>query len=369
MGKNTHQAAPTREKVEPRASILIESMRDIGYSLQTAVSDIIDNSITAGAENIELLADTTSESPAIGILDDGSGMSKDQLIEAMRPGSQSPLDTRSEKDLGRFGLGLKTASFSQCRRLTVLTRKSGTVSCAVWDLDVVAETDEWYVVLPDDFTDIPWAEKLKKDGTLVVWQKLDRLVDSRNDSDRSDLVSAIDETATHLQLVFHRFLKGEKGLEQVRISLNSGPLEPFDPFHSGHPATIRGPVERSQLGNREILIQPFTLPHHKKVTKEEWEHYARPEGYTKNQGFYLYRGKRLIIHGTWFRLAPQTELTKLARVRIDIPNGMDAEWKIDVKKASAQPPPSVREHLRKLVQRIGAVSKRVYEGRGQKQVS
>jgi hypothetical protein len=360
---------PQRQTIAPRASVLIESMRDIGYSLQTAVSDVVDNSITARAKNIELLADTTSDTPAIGILDDGSGMSKDELIEAMRPGSRSPLEERDADDLGRFGLGLKTASFSQCRRLTVLTRKDGITSCAVWDLDVIAETDEWFVELPVNFSDIPWNADLGVQGTLVVWQKLDRLVDVGNELDRRQLVHQIDETATHLELVFHRFLAGEQGLKKTSIFLNGRKLVPFDPFHSRHPATTFGPEEVFRLGVREMRIQAITLPHHKKVTTEEWNRYAGPEGYIKNQGFYLYRQKRLIIHGTWFNLARQTELTKLARVRIDIPNGMDSDWKIDVKKASAQPPRPVRDRLRRIIEVIGAGSKRAYTTRGQRLVT
>ena len=369
MTANALKALPKRERVAPRASILIESMRDIGYSLQTAVSDIIDNSITAGARNIELLADTSSDFPAIGILDDGSGMSDSELLEAMRPGTQSPLENRTKHDLGRFGLGLKTASFSQCRRLTVLTRKAGVVSCATWDLDIVAETDKWYVELPDNTTLLPWAEKLQNDGTLVIWQVLDRLVDPQNAADRSNLVRQLDETASHIELVFHRFLSGEPGLGRISISLNGRKLEPFDPFHSKHPATQLGSEDVFRIGKYEISIQPVTLPHHTKVNTAEWKRHGGKEGYIKNQGFYLYREKRLIIHGTWFNLAQQSELTKLARVRIDIPNGMDAEWKIDVKKASAQPPALVRNHLRKLVENLGAASKRTYTFRGKKLTS
>lgn len=358
-----------REKVAPRPSVLIESMRDIGYSLQTAVSDVIDNSITAGAGEIEFLADTTSDVPAIGILDDGSGMSEDELMEAMRPGSHSPLEERPTHDLGRFGLGLKTASFSQCRRLTVLTQKNGITSCATWDLDVVAATDEWYIEIPESTAGIPWADRLRYDGTLVIWQELDRLVDPKNNTDRTNLVRQIDDTASHLELVFHRFLAGERGLKRVVMSLNGRKLEAFDPFNSRHPATIFGPEDVFRLGEHEIRIQPVTLPHHKKVTAEEWNRYAGPEGYIKNQGFYLYREKRLIIHGTWFNLARQSELTKLARVRIDMPNGMDGDWKIDVKKASAQPPGPVRDRLRRIIEVIGAGSKRVYTSRGHKFVS
>lgn len=360
---------PQRVIVAPKASVLVESLRDIGYSLQTAIADIIDNSITAGAKDIELLSDTDSEMPAIGLLDDGHGMSNEELLEAMRPGSMSPLSKRPDYDLGRFGLGLKTASFSQCRRLTVLTRNNDITSCAVWDLDVVAEVDDWVVEFPEEYRDIPWAERLGHSGTLVVWQKLDRLVDTKNGGNRKNLVRQIDEAATHLELVYHRFLSGETGLKKIHMALNGRDLEPYDPFHSKHPATVFGPEDVFRMGGREMRIQPVTLPHHQKVSNAEWKKYAGHEGYIRNQGFYVYRGKRLIIHGTWFNLARQTELTKLARVRIDMPNNMDAEWKIDVKKASAQPPALVRERLRRIIDVIGAGSKRIYTSRGRKLTS
>lgn len=369
MASENLKAAGRRKKVAPRASVLIESMRSIGYSLKTAIADVVDNSITAGASKIELLADTTSEVPAIGVLDNGCGMSESELLEAMRPGSRSPLEQRSSHDLGRFGLGLKTASFSQCRKLTLLTRRAGITSCAVWDLNIVEETDEWFVEFPETTTSIPWVDRLVEDGTLVVWQDLDRLVDPKNTEDRKNLVRQVDEAASHLELIFHRFLAGESGLKRVSMSLNGRELEPLDPFHSRHPATYLGELEVFRLGDGEIQIQPVTLPHHQKVTPEEWNRYALPEGYIKNQGFYVYRGKRLIIHGTWFNLARQTELTKLARVRIDMPNGMDAEWKIDVKKASAQLPEPVRDRLRRVIDVIGAGSKRAYTTRGKKLVS
>ena len=353
------------EEVPPRASVLIESLRDIGYSLQTAIADVIDNSLTAGARRIELLAETHVESPTIGILDDGKGMTSSELLEAMRPGSRSPLEVRSETDLGRFGLGLKTASFSQCRRLTVLTSRDGVMSAATWDLDTVASRDRWVVELPDSPDRIPWSERLVCDGTLIVWEKLDRLVGPDGQGDRREFIRQLDETATHLEFVFHRFLSGSENREgRVRIFLNGRALEPFDPFHSHHPATQHHQEETFLLDGKEIRIRPVTLPHHDKVSQEDWKRYAGPEGYVKNQGFYLYRNRRLIVHGTWFRLARQGELTKLSRVLIDMPNDLDADWKIDVKKASAQPPGPVREKLRRIVERIGIPSRRTYTARG-----
>lgn len=349
----------------PRASALIESMRDIGYTLGSALADVIDNSITAGATVISMLADTAGDNPRFGIVDNGRGMTYAQLLNAMRPGASSPLAERKSDDLGRFGLGMKTASFSQCRRLTVVSRHTGNVSAARWDLDYVSKVDEWLVQIPEDPLGIPWADKLESDGTLILWEKLDRLVGGETTREgHAHLVGRIDEAIDHLELVFHRYLTGEKGTKRVAMSLNGRPLVAFDPFHSSHPATIAGPVERIRVKGEEVVVQAFTLPHHKKVAPDAWDKYAGRAGYTRNQGFYLYRGRRLIIFGTWFGLARQLELTKLARVRIDMPNDLDSDWKIDVRKSTASPPRRVRERLRRIIDAIGAGSKRVYTSRG-----
>src|SRR5690606_11033123 len=195
-----------RADATPHAAALIEGLRDLGYSLETAISDIIDNSITAGATRVEIITETSSGNPRIAILDNGEGMSEDELVAAMRPGSRNPLATRDEPDLGRFGLGLKSASFSQCRRLTVVSRKGGRTSTAVWDLDDVAERNEWAVQLPDDASAIPEVDKLGESGTLVLWQKLDRLTGgfTHNAAKRAEVINQrIAETERHLRLVYH----------------------------------------------------------------------------------------------------------------------------------------------------------------------
>lgn len=357
-----------RADATPHATALIEGLRDIGYSLETAISDIIDNSITAGAHRIHIVTETYSDEPYIAIIDDGEGMSEEELIAAMRPGSRNPLATRDEPDLGRFGLGLKSASFSQCRRLTVVSRRSGRTSAAIWDLDDVAERNEWAVQLPDHFDFIPSIDTLGEKGTLVLWQKLDRLTDgySHNAAKRAEVINQrIAETERHLRLVFHRFMEDAKPL---RILLNARLLRPLDPFARKNPATISDPEEKLTLLRGDVEIQSFTIPHHKQMSKADWEDIGGPEGHLKSQGFYLYRGKRLILHGTWFGLCRQSELTKLSRVRVDIPNSMDADWKIDVKKSSAQLPAVVRDRLKRVIERILAGSKRTYSKRGQKLV-
>lgn len=357
-----------RADATPHASALIEGLRDIGYSLETAISDIIDNSITAKARRIQIITETYSDEPYIAIVDDGKGMTEDELVTAMRPGSQNPLIARDEPDLGRFGLGLKSASFSQCRRLTVVSNKTGKTCAAIWDLDDVAKTNEWIVQLPDDIAGIPAISHLGTTGTLVLWQKLDRLIGgfSHNAVKRAEVINRrIAETERHLRLVFHRFMEEAKPL---RILLNGRILQPLDPFARKSSATITDPEERLKLAHGDVEIQSFTLPHHKQMSKQDWENIGGSEGHLKSQGFYLYRGKRLILYGTWFGLCRQSELTKLSRVRIDIPNSMDADWKIDVKKSSAQLPPIVRDRLKKVIERIQIGSKRTYTKRGQKLV-
>ena len=343
----------------------MESLRDIGYSLPTAVSDVIDNSLTAGARKIELHAETHAEVPVMGILDDGIGMTEAELLEAMRPGSQSPLEDRTARDLGRFGLGLKTASFSQCRRLTVVTRRAGVTSCAVWDWIRSRRGTVGLSSFPGVSRRFRGPTASRRPALSSSGKSSTASWDPDGQRARGDLVRQLDETASHVEFVFHRFLSGRENREgRVQISLNGRELTPFDPFHSHHPATQHHQEETFALAGGEIRIRPVTLPHHDKVSKADWTRYGGQEGYVKNQGFYLYRNRRLIVHGTWFGLAKQLELTKLCRVRIDMPSSLDSEWKIDVKKASAQPPPQVRERLRRIIDQIGVPSKRTYRQRG-----
>ncbi|TNJ39463.1 ATP-binding protein [Phaeobacter sp. B1627] len=354
----------------PYAASLIEGMRDFGYTLETAMADVIDNSVTAKATKVEILAETATDEPWIAIVDNGTGMTEPELIEAMRPGTKNPLQEREGHDLGRFGLGLKSASFSQCRQLTVISRKDGQTSAATWELDKVAESNDWRVDLEDDLTDIPAADRLPNAGTIVLWRKLDRLsTNFRNDVAKrsAEINKAISGAERHLRLCFHRYMEGSK--PALRILLNDRKLLPIDPFATDHPATQTDPEDILPLLNGEVVTQCFTLPHHKKMSKTAWEDLGGPEGHLRSQGFYIYRERRLIIAGSWLGLARQTELTKLARVRVDIPNTMDSDWKIDVRKASAQMPPVVRERLRKIVERLQGTSKRTYQRRGRKLVS
>lgn len=370
MGDVTKLRPKTRDvDATPYAASLIEGHRDFGYNLETALADIIDNAITAGARNVQLIADTVADEPWFALADDGSGMPETELIEAMRLGSKNPTDERKAEDLGRFGLGLKSASFSQCRSLTVLTRQDGRTSCARWDLDRVAKRNDWSLELIDSPELVTGHDLLTETGTVVIWEKLDRLSGgyTHDRAKRAEhMNSELSRAERHLRLVFHRFLESAK--PRVKLSLNGRPLKPIDPMATSHPATQKDPEEVLRLRQGDILIRCHTLPHHKRMSREEWEETGGPEGHLKSQGLYVYRENRLIIAGGWLGLARQTELTKLCRIAVDIPNTMDAEWKIDVKKASAQLPPVVRERLKKVVERFVGTSKRTYRSRGQKLV-
>lgn len=356
-------------RTQPSAAALIESMRDIGYTFESALADIIDNAITARASQLDIRLEGATAEPSISVLDNGLGMSREQLLQAMRPGSQNPLASRGHHDLGRFGLGMKTASFSQCRKLTVISRKNGVTSGACWDLDYVAANDEWLlrVLSEEELHHLPPHLLPGESGTVVLWENLDRLRESTGKTALKDhLYERIEHAEKHLSLVFHRFLSGEPPFPRITININGGSISPFDPFNSRHAATTHLREEEILLEGQSIRVQPFVLPHHKKTTAADWEKYGGDAGYLKNQGFYVYRAGRLIIHGTWFRLAKQSELTKLARVRIDMPNGLDHLWKIDVKKASAQPPLVVRERLKRIIDEISGASNRVYTSRGRR---
>lgn len=354
----------------PSAASLSASMRDLGYSLETAVADLIDNSISADARNISIFCDTSRSSPVLVIADDGRGMSEDEVIEAMRHGSTSPRKKRGPKDLGRFGLGLKTASFSQCRSFTVASAKDGARSGAEWNLTQIEKEDDWYISVLDaaDLETQPFIETLGEHGTLVIWRELDRLFEDETGSRRDEIVNEkLSVVERHLALVFHRFLAGEvKGRRKLSISINGHRVEPFDPFCQRNAATQVLPDETVWVDDVAVSMQPYILPHHSRLTASEYDFYQDRSDFISNQGAYVYRNGRLMAWGDWFRLVPKGEATKLARVQIDFPNSLDEAWTIDIKKSRARPPHAVRERLRQIVSKITARSVTVHRGRGQR---
>ncbi len=294
----------TQVELLPKASSLIESLRDIGYSFESAVADIIDNSITAKATKIEIFFDFINKNFILAIIDNGIGMSKEELIEAMRTGGKNPLDSREKEDLGRFGLGLKTASFSQCRKLTLISSQKNVKNATRWDLDFIAKEDSWSLQILDekeiDF--IYKIEKLRDNGTLVLWENCDRVIDNSIEKLTEDIIyEKVEYLQKHLELVFHRFLKGKNHID---IFINGYKLKPFDPFFTSHLATQELSEETVILNGERVKIKPYILPHYTKVSAKDYEYYGGVGGYLKNQGFMYIGNRRLLNPGTWVRLIP-----------------------------------------------------------------
>jgi len=361
---------PKQHSLPPSAASLTASMRDLGYSLETAVADLVDNSISAGAGKVDVICDVNSKDPSLAVIDDGSGMDEDEILAAMRHGSAKPSEQRSPDDLGRFGLGLKTASFSQCRRLTLVSRKGHKVGGAEWNLDLVDSKDDWIISILDaaEASDTPFFDEIPEEGTAVVWRNLDRLSEGETGHKRDEIVNEkLAVLERHLALVFHRFLAGEvKRRRKLTITINGHPVDPFDPFCRKNPATQMLPEEVVRVGGVKVRMQPYILPHHSKLTAQEYDFYQDRSDFLSNQGAYIYRNGRLMAWGDWFRLVPKGEATKLARVQIDFPSSLDQGWTIDIKKSKATPPYQVRERLRQIVSRITGRSKTVHSGRGKK---
>jgi hypothetical protein len=357
--------------VPPSASALVASLRGVGYSLETAVADLLDNCISADAKNVQIQWDWNHGQPMACILDDGHGMDENRLVEAMRFGGIGPDAQRDEGDLGRFGLGLKTASFSQCRQLTAISKSKGKISAFTWDIDRIRPSGSgWDLIEGDEKFEGDLSKQLKavRAGTLIVWRKIDfgRKTDR---PDHATFMADLERLDRHLGMVFHRFIQGDA--RKLSIRINGKQIESWDPFLEKHEATIRNPEQPIPGPGGRILVRGFVLPHRDRFRNTmDFEKAGGPEGWTAQQGFYVYRQKRLLSAGGWLGLGgsrtwTRDESSRLARMRVDIPNSADHEWRIDIRKAIARPPDAIRKRLQGLADDIRRKAREVFVHRGQ----
>ena len=352
---------------QPEPSALVESLRAFGYSLQTAIADLVDNSIAAKAKNVWIHFEWDGSKSYITIKDDGEGMTEKDLISAMRPGSQSPLEERSPKDLGRFGLGLKTASFSQCRRLTVISKvKNGNTEQRCWDLDYVKKTKEWRLLKTIEPEPLAFLnETIAIQGTVVFWQKMDRISGNYSaDDDKAykRFLEGASKVKQHLEMVFHRYLDRPSAF---KIWMNGHPLKAWDPFMKGEIATRELPPEKLMCDGKELTVTPYVLPHQSKISTEAHRNASGPHGWNAQQGFYVYRNERLLVGGDWLGLGFQKEEHyKLARIQVDLPNSMDGEWQIDVKKSRAKLPGNLKGDFKRIASLTRNEAVEIYRHRG-----
>ena len=352
----------SRIDLNPSAGVVIESLRSIGYTLETAIADIIDNSISAGASKIQIMHRWLDGGESwVAIADDGMGMSELELHEAMKLGCHI---SNTEDSLGRFGFGLKTASISQCRRLTVITVCRGDMCACVWDIEAAMSNNCWdaimlrrEAILSDVFLrDV--CEKsgiaAHKDGTVIIWQNIDAEYNNSHDN----FVEAFSCVRRHLSLTFHRFLIREGRNAAIKIIINGLPLQPVYPFGPDNNIN-RLALDSDSISNNghAVNFYPYILPRSDNyIDPAEYNSYAGEDGYVQSQGFYVYRNRRLIQHGTWFKLLRKSEKTQLLRIQVDFPSELDSQWGVNIMKSQITPPKEVKDSIKNLLVRCTHVA-------------
>jgi hypothetical protein len=344
-------------QVDPRPSEIVKSLRGLGYRPATAIADLIDNSLSAGATVVQVEFLWHESNPTVRVTDNGRGMTSPELIEAMRFG-RDPAATRSADDLGRFGLGLKTASLSQARVLTVCSKSASHAAATFrWDIDHIEACDDWDLQngaalgsesLLDGIVALP-------SGTIVLWENMDSLL-AATDRSIDSLFEVAEAVSKHVGMVFHRFLVDNR----VMITVNSSEVRAWDPFMSEHPdCMVSGPeVLQESGGDHEIVVTGYVLPPRSRLSEDEYERSAGPGGWIVQEGFYVYRAERLVVAGGWLgigRAGKPWRLDRsfaLARISIDITNSVDLDWGIDVRKSIASPPAAFHRSLRQLAEEI-----------------
>lgn len=364
------------EEVPPDPAATIESLRSLGYSLDSAVADLVDNSIAARIDSAPVNVDVTmywaGGASWLAVADDGRGMTEDGLRRAMRIGSWDPQAERGAHDLGRFGFGLKTASFSQCRELTVATRTAGDHELLIrsWDLDHVRSTGKWELraSAPPGAEEILDRLQPPSSGTVVLWRRLTSLVEpgARPDDGvaRRNFNDQIAALEAHLGMTFGRYLARQH--EGLTLLLNGQQVRPWDPFLTTFSWTQPLPKETPRIHGHPMVVQPYVLPYPGKLTAEEEARAAGPMGWNAQQGFYIYRKDRLIAAGTWLGLKGlnQADAYKLARISVDVPVSLDAEWSLNITKGTVQPPAVIRQDLARIAIQTRTRARAVLRSRG-----
>lgn len=358
-------------EVLPSARRLVGSLRDIGYETAEAVADLIDNSIAAEASRVDLKLEFDGARSWLRIADDGIGMNGTTITEAMKYGSDREY---ADDDLGKFGLGLKTASMSQCRRLSVASRTSKTVArieARQLDLDYVERTDSWRVlILGVDQRPAALVDPLKRHrGTVVMWEDLDRILNYKNPGSewaRNKLLGLAEQLDQHLGMVFHRFLSGKVlRRKKLTITINGTIVEPWDPFAIDEKYTEALKPHDLEIhtpnGSGIVRLEPYVLPPRDRFSSEAAHRRAAgPNNWNRQQGFYIYRANRLIQSGGWSRMRTQDEHTKLARIGMYFTPELDHAFGINVAKMRVNLPAELKDEIKDFVDATAKKADRIY---------
>jgi hypothetical protein len=332
------------EIVNPDPGRLIEGLRDTGYNFNTAIADIVDNSIVAEAEMVEITVQLDFDGNVIvNIIDNGYGMNQNELLDAMKYGSKAKKNANS---LSKFGLGLKTGSTAFCRRFSVISRDKSMPDFiqATWDLDTVVQESQWRLEIGASSNyEKSLIEKITEDGsgTMVMWEKVDRLIKSYDKPTGKAAQRAISNIVTslkeHLSMTFQRFLDHtDKRCQNINMVVNGEPIKAWDPFQEKNTATLilgdEDVVVDMEEHSASFKVRSFLLPRKEEFTSEKDFQEAKIR--TDNQGIYVYRENRMICGPDWFNIFSKEPHQNLLRVEFSFNNDLDDAFHVDIKKST-----------------------------------
>lgn len=274
----------------PNPYKLLESLRSTGYDNYNAIADVTDNSVDAEANNIIINIFTLKNEIVIYIADDGIGMDYNTLDQALKLGSDTIKDF--ETDLGRFGMGLSTASLSLCKRTEVITKKNGTYYKSFTDLDIIKKENKFVKYLDEaDKSDIElfkeYTPKKAESGTLVMLTKCDRI-------QNPNITNFSNRLKKHFGRIYRKFIEAGKN-----IIINGEKISAIDPLMLNHPNTRifsedSYPIKIMKndiLYEDSIKIKMVILPDFGTTGN-------RDAGINSlNQGFYVMRNERELFDG------------------------------------------------------------------------
>jgi hypothetical protein len=335
------------ELIPPKASALLESLRSFGYSLIDSIADLIDNSIVAKATEINVDFIWQGRESKILIADNGFGLNYEDLKNAMSLGVNGPSAARAENDLGRFGLGLKTASLSQARKMKVYSRKSkGALVGLCWDLDAVEKNNRWAAIKLLENDSSKDKIKIKNSGTVIVLEVLDRIIKEgtliENVDERKHFYSEAEEVSLWIGMIFHRYIESDR----LKILVNGNVIKSLDPLHLESDLTkilVDKEIIRSEETKAKITSVLISQQHIDSELSDK-------KDLTSKQGIYIYRNNRIVSYGRWAGLAGgNSSDNKYFRISLDFNSKDDKFWEIDVKKTKVKIPRSISKRLKPIL--------------------
>lgn len=374
------------EDANPNPEYLIKSIAEQGYNLETSLADLMDNSISAGSDKIEVLVDTDSSPYKLFLSDNGIGMTESELSKNMQFPSSSPDTQRQLEDLGRFGLGLKTASFSQTRAFTVISRKKGTKKYhgRTWDVEFL-KLNGWKIIVNTEDEVKSMVEeysKLSNDyfnsfenyepNTIILWNGLYKYENYlKAENRKTALQKELNEvTSDHLSLVFHRFMERTNLPLQIRI--NNQKISPFNPFLNNETYKLRTMAPMQSMFRADIInIEGFILPYQaiKESQKGITGWTTKYKGLMDMEGLYIYRADRIILFGGWNGLIKKSARMQLARLRVEVGNGVDHLLHLNVSKSQIVVPHELRKAFEDYIEELKTQAEREYYNTGVKRFS